>query len=192
MIEDFIDNNKIVNGIFKFTDNRCNSKKYLAGDILIPRHPGIMRETYVKLGYVFDPIFNSVGPDLDLLIYGLTSGTFHDLRSVKFHHSIGNILDSNFNLICGCNSSLINSNPQKTKSQKRMHSENVEDIIKLVVNKWGKLNLFLARLACNTKFSKFLVTSIRPNKKNSTFRLIFLCMTKFYLSKFMRPRCRDN
>jgi hypothetical protein len=186
-IEEFINEKKVTNGIFKFTDNRCQTKKHAKNDILIPRHPGMLRETYTKLGYVFDPLFNSVGPDLDLLIYGLTNGSLYDLRKIKFHHSIGRILNSNLDLNCGCFSNLSNIKTESTLSQKRMHSENTEDIIKLIINKWGRLNFYLAKLACNTKFSNFLIKSVKLNKKNISAVLIFSCIIKFLLSKFISP-----
>ena len=138
-------------------------------DTLLPRHPGFLRSTYKKLGHVFDPGLNSTGPDLDLLILGLTTGTLHDLRFIKFHHSIGKILTPDLDLICGCYGYSTNKSPKRTASQSRMHSESKSNVKSFLVKKWGWINYSLVYFACINRLSNYIIISVKPNKKQSNF-----------------------
>lgn len=186
-IEKYLNKNGTTNGIFKFTDDRCNFLNGKLNDTLLPRHPGFLRSTYKKLGYVFDPGLNSTGPDLDLLILSLTTGTLHDLRFIKLHHSIGKILNSDLDLICGCYGYSQNISPKRTVSQLRMHSESKSNIKSFLVKKWGWINYSLAYFACINRLSDHLIIGVKPNTENNSVAIIIKGISRYVLYKFFCP-----
>jgi hypothetical protein len=132
----------------------------------------MLRNTYEKLGYFFDPIFDSTGPDNDLLIFALSNGILRDARSIKFHHSIGPVMDLNSNVICGCSASY-RFIPTRTISQKRIHSQK-----SIIVN-----NLMM-RVACINRLSDFVMDSMKSNNKNQP---IFIVIKSFF--KYFTKNC---
>ena len=185
-IDNFITSNNLKDGIFKFTDDRCSSLFNLPNDTLLPRHPGLLRSTYNSLGYMFNPVFNSTGPDLDLLIYALNNGCLRDARSIKFHHSVGPIFDQKLKLICGCYADKqVISN--RTTAQNRMHSQETNDTKSLLKKNWSRDSLLLANLACINRLSNSVMSSLKANKKNYPLLLITKSLIKYYLYKFIRP-----
>ena len=185
-IEKFISSNGFREGIFKFTDDRCTSLANLQNDTLLPRHPGFLRETYNKLGYVFDYNFDSTGPDFDLLIYALANGCLRDARSIKFHHSIGPIFSENSKLICGCYENKM-IRPMRTISQIRMHSRKPSEIESLLEKKWHKSYIFMGHLACINRLSNCFINSMKSSKKNYPAFLITKSLIKYVLNKFLCP-----
>jgi len=185
-IENFIASNGFRDGIFKFTDDRCISLTNLQNDTLLPRHPGFLRETYNKLGYVFDHNFDSTGLDFDLLIYALANRCLRDARSIKFHHSIGPIYSEDSKLMCGCYENK-KSHSVRTISQIRMDSQKPSEIENLLENKWHKSYIFMGYLACINRLSNNFMNSMKSNKKNYPANLIIKSLVKYILNKFLRP-----
>ena len=185
-IENFITSNGFRDGIFKFTDDRCASLTNLQNDTLLPRHPGILRDTYNELGYVFDYNFDSTGPDFDLLIYALSNGCLRDARSIKFHHSIGPIYSEDSKLICGCHENK-KSLSLRTISQIRMHSQKPSEIESILEKKWHRSYIFMGNLACINRLSNFFINSMKSGKKNYPAILITKSLIKYVLNKFLCP-----
>jgi hypothetical protein len=190
-LETFILRFKHSGGVFKFTDDRCTSLSKLSNDTLLPRHPGMFRKTYTQRGFVFDPIFSSTGPDLDLLIQALKEGSLRDARKVKFHHSIGPILSENSNLICGCES--VNGvKASRTISQRRIHSQSQREVQNLLRNKWRFDYYLLAQLACINRLSNYIATSMKKNRKNQPVSIITKSLIKYILYKYQYSGIRKS
>lgn len=166
--------------IVTFTDDRCYR---LTGDIedtLLPRHPLMSQASYKRLGYLFNPMFSSVGPDFDLLILSLKEGMLIDGRGMKLHHSIGPILNSENELLCGCQN--LESSNKKTSSQTRIHT-NSRQAWEVLELKWGRMEIALGKLACINRISNDVYSMMKPNKRNSTLSLITGALIKFACSR---------
>jgi hypothetical protein len=148
--------------ILKFTDFRCSeSDKYPNGDIYLPRHPMVNRKFLEERGYVFNPEFDGVGADDDLLIEGISRGIIRDFRSIKFHHSVGDVLDDFGNLRCGCTGKA--SSRQRTISQTAIHNNKI-DPKSMFSEKYGKKNYLKYKISCTPQ----LISRIRK-KSNTSF-----------------------
>jgi hypothetical protein len=181
-IEHLIEARSIIDGVFKFTDDRCSSLVNLHNDTLLPRHPGMLRNTYEKLGYFFDPIFDSTGPDNDLLIFALSNGILRDARSIKFHHSIGPVMDLNSNVICGCFTSY-RYIPTRTISQKRIHSQKSIIVNNLLRKKWRTDYYLMMRVACINRLSDFVMNSMKSNNKNQPISIMIKSFFRYSTKK---------
>jgi hypothetical protein len=162
--------------IVTFTDDRCYR---LTGDIedtLLPRHPLMSQASYKRLGYLFNPMFNSVGPDFDLLILSLKEGMLIDGRGIKFHHSIGPILSLDNELLCGCKN--LETSNKKTRSQTKIHT-NSRQAWEVLELKWGRIEIALGKLACVNRIASYVYSTMQLNKRNSAFLLIVGAITKF-------------
>jgi len=132
--------------IFKFTDFRCSeSYTYPYGDIYLPRHPMVNRAFIREKNYLFNPNFEGVGADDDLLIEGISKGIIWDFRSIRFHHSIGEVLDDMNAPSCGCVGN--ESSGIKTNSQIAIHQKKI-DIKSTLIKNHTKGDLLRYRLAC--------------------------------------------
>ncbi len=192
-IENFILENDYNSGIIKFTDDRCRSLSNMENDSLLPRHPGMFRDTYLKVGYVFDPRFNGTGPDLKLMINSLKFGQLLDARHIKLHHSIGPVLDKASNLICGCkNLSSGNMQPKRTIAQLRVHSQEIDKSIDRIKVKLSAYETILIRLMCISKLSNFIIKSMKPNKRNFLWIMIVKSYTLYFLSFILRIDLRSR
>jgi hypothetical protein len=141
--------------ILKFTDFRCSdSQKYPFGDIYLPRHPLVNRAFVQENGFLFNPSFEGIGADDDLLLYGISKEILRDSRSVKFHHSIGQVLNENGDPNCGCTGD--ESTREKTISQIAIHRDKI-DSQAIFSKKYSKLELLKYKVSCNPH----LVSAIR-------------------------------
>jgi hypothetical protein len=183
-IENFIASNGFRDGVFKFTDDRCSSLVNLHNDTLLPRHPGMLRNTYEKLGYFFDPIFDSTGPDNDLLIFALSNGILRDARSIKFHHSIGPVMDLNSNVICDCSASY-QFIPTRTISQKRIHSQKSVVGNNLLRKKWRTDYYLMMRVACINRLSDFVMNSMKSNNKNQPISIVIKSFFRYFTKNYL-------
>lgn len=110
--------------IIKFTDFRCSdSDKYPRGDIYLSRHPMINRAYLREKEFLFSPDFEGIGADDDLLLTGISEKIIWDFRCIKFHHSLGKVLDENGNPTCGCKGH--ESSGKRTESQIAIHEEKI-------------------------------------------------------------------
>lgn len=190
-LENFILRFKHSGGVFKFTDDRCTSLVNLSNDTLLPRHPGMFRETYLQRGFVFDPVFNSTGPDLDLLIQALEEGSLRDARRIKFHHSVGPILSENSELICGCECVIKSGLHQKrTISQSRMHAKTIVSSKEILRRKRSRFEIIMVRLSCVNRLASFMFISMKQDKKNSPLSLISKCLLRYISNQLLSPSLR--
>jgi len=165
--------------ILTFTDDRCISLRTLGADTLLPRHPGITREAYVEFGFLFSPDYESVGPDLEVLIESLNRGWLIDARSIKFHHSFNQVIDSNSDLVCGCAGESIDTT--RGASQKMIHRDSIK-AKKLLKERWGGAWMMVAKLACANRFADFIYASMRMDTKNRPTTLLALFNYYFWIS----------
>jgi len=181
----FISKIESENFVLSFTDDRCNALKTRNNDTLLPRHPLIPRRTYEQLGYLFNPRFDSVGPDFDLLVLSLTKGWLVDAREIKLHHSIGPIINSHGEVVCGCSTNALSQ--KRTDAQSRMHknSEAAWDYLKA---DWGFLHILLGKIACINRLSDFVYRAMNPQRNNSPIRIIVKAISLYNLNKFVNPR----
>lgn len=170
--------------VFTFTDDRCASMKRQENDTLLPRHPLISRSTYRRLGYLFNPKFDSVGPDLDLLIQSLVHGWLIDARELKLHHAIGPILNSKNEIICGC--STLGTEQVRTEAQNRMHS-NSQAAWQQLKSDWDYFEITVGKLACVNRLSDYVYKSMKLQRKNWPLKIIVKSLVSYFLDKFIYP-----
>jgi hypothetical protein len=141
--------------ILKFTDFRCSDlQNYPLGDIYLPRHPMVNRAFFQERGYFFCPEFYGIGADDHLLLEGISKGIIRDLRSIKFHHSVGQILNEAGYPTCGCAGN--QSSGMKTDSQNAIHREKI-DTLSVFSKRYSREQLFKYQLSCHPK----LLSTIR-------------------------------
>jgi len=146
--------------ILKFTDFRCSDyQKYPGGDIYLPRHPMVNRAFFQEKGYLFNPIFEGIGADDDLLLDGISRGIIRDFRSLRFHHSVGQVLNEYRVSTCGCIGN--ESSGKKTDSQIAIHQEKI-DPNTIFSKRYSKAELLKYQMSCVPK----LISKIR--KKGGT------------------------
>jgi hypothetical protein len=166
--------------ICTFTDDRCVSLKNFSNDTLLTRHPGMTREAYRLLGYLFPPQYESVGTDLDLLIQALKSGWLLDARSLKFHHSFNQILNTRNELLCGCE--YATAPLQRGQSQSLIHKDSKR--AKLILeSRWGRLWRLISTFSCANKFANSVYAAMRVNQENSPMRLLLSTIFIYVKSK---------
>jgi hypothetical protein len=174
--------------VLTFTDDRCLTLKMVQNDTLLPRHPLLSRSTYERLGYLFNPKFDSVGPDFDLLILSILNGWLWDARAIKLHHSIGPILDTRGSLICGCEVS--HRELKRTEAQTRMH-RNSDAAWRQLKSDWGFIQIFLGRAACVNRLANHVYNAINHQEKNSAVELIARTLLNYYSNKLLHPGLRS-
>jgi hypothetical protein len=108
------------------------------------------------MGFYIDPRYVSVGPDNEWLLRGLKLGILRDGRMFKLHHSVGDVLDGNKNLICSCNNALFKPS-LPNKSQERMHSTLSIDIAQREYYKWNYFWLLVGWIGVQKKFGINLI-----------------------------------
>lgn len=172
------------NCVLTFTDDRCTTLKKQKNDTLLPRHPLVSRKTYENLGYLFNPKFDSVGPDFDLLVHSMINGWLVDAREIKLHHSVGPVLSPNGEVICGCVTDI--SRPKRTDAQTRMHSNSEAAWLQLKTD-WGHLEILMGKIACINRYSNYVFKAMEPDKINSPTKILLKTICPYHLDKFIYP-----